>query len=101
MNISFADLTTIVRTRTGSVIEIERDYESATENELVSGIVKGIDTREDPVVVTEIEDKGTTEVVVEINHIEIEVGSVIATEIGIGIGENRRKNEEEVLTIFF
>lgn len=84
--ISFADLTTNVKTRTGSAIESGRDCGSATGNEFVNEIAKGTGTIEDPAAVTETGDKGTTEVVAEIDHMEIGAGSVIATEIDIGIG---------------
>lgn len=81
----------IARTRIGNVIENERDCGSAIEKEIVKGIVRGIGTAEDPIVVTEIEGKGTTEAVAETSRTEIGVETVIVTEIDIEIGEYRKK----------
>lgn len=79
----------IARTRIGNAIGSERDCGS--EKEIVKGIVRGRGMAEDPIVVTEIEDKGTTEAVAETSRTEIGVETVIATEIDIEIGEYRKK----------
>lgn len=81
----------IARTRIGNAIGSERDCGSATEKEIVKGIAKGIGTAEDPTVVTETKSRRTTEAIAEISHTEIEVGTVIVTEIDIEIGEYRKK----------
>lgn len=81
----------IARTRIGTVIESERDCGSAIETELAKGIAREIDTAEDPAVVTEIEDKETTEVAAKRDRTEIGVRIVIATEIDIEIGEKKYK----------
>lgn len=80
----------IARTRIGNAIGSERDCENAIGRELVKEIARGIGTAEDPIVVTEIENRKTTEVAVETSRTEIEVGTVIAIEIDIGTGEYRR-----------
>lgn len=79
----------IARTRIGNATGSERDCENAIEREFVKEIARGTDTAEDPIVVTEIEDRETTEVAVEIST-EIGVRTVIATKIDIGIGKYRR-----------
>lgn len=81
----------IARTRIGNAIGNERECGNAIEKELVKGIARGIGMAENPAVVTEIEDRRTTEVAAETSRTEIGVGIVIATEIDIGIGEKKYK----------
>lgn len=65
-----------------------------TGRELENGIERETNTAESLAVVTEVEDKGITEVVAETDRTVIAAGIVIATEIDIGTGANVRKNME-------
>jgi len=79
----------IVRTRIESAIGSAKSYGSVIEKDLANGIVKETETAKDPVVVTEVEDRGTTEAVAKISHMEIGAGTVIAIKTDIAIGEAR------------
>lgn len=80
----------IVRTRIESAIGSARGCGNVTEKEFANGIVKETGIAKDLAVVTGIEDRGIIGAVAKTDHIEIEAGITIVTEIDIGIGKEAK-----------